>query len=282
MSPALAFAPRLKAMLDLAPALPKASRGQPRLDAMQSAGRRVLLLQGCVQSVLAPEINAATTRLLARLGVEAVTAKAEGCCGALNHHLGQEAQALGHARRLIDEWMAHIDKGGVEAILITASGCGTVIRDYAHMFAEDPDYREKARLISALARDVSEYLQGFDLELEAPESLRVAYHSACSLQHGQKITEEPKSLLRRAGFDVVETPEGHLCCGSAGTYNMLQPEIAEALKRRKVANIESTKPDVIATGNIGCISQIGSGTSIPIVHMVQLLDWAAGGEKPFP
>jgi glycolate oxidase iron-sulfur subunit len=278
----LAFAPRLKAMLDLAPSLTKASRNQRRLDAKQDAGRRVLLLQGCVQSVLAPEINAATMRLLARLGVEAVTAKGEGCCGALNHHLGQEAQALGRARRLIDEWTALIDDRGIEAILITASGCGTVIKDYAHMFADDPDYREKARRISGLACDVSEYLQDFDVGFRASKAVRVAYHSACSLQHGQKITEEPKSLLRQAGFEVVDIPEGHLCCGSAGTYNMLQPEIAEALKRRKIANIESTSPEVIATGNIGCISQIGSGTSIPIVHMVQLLDWAAGGEKPFP
>jgi glycolate oxidase iron-sulfur subunit len=282
VSPALAFAPRLKAMLDLAPSLTKASRNQRRLDAKQDAGRRVLLLQGCVQSVLAPEINAATMRLLARLGVEAVTAKGEGCCGALNHHLGQEAQALGRARRLIDEWTALIDDRGIEAILITASGCGTVIKDYAHMFADDPDYREKARRISGLACDVSEYLQDFDVGFRASKAVRVAYHSACSLQHGQKITEEPKSLLRQAGFEVVDIPEGHLCCGSAGTYNMLQPEIAEALKRRKIANIESTSPEVIATGNIGCISQIGSGTSIPIVHMVQLLDWAAGGDKPFP
>lgn len=282
---AFSFAPRIKAMLDLAP------RRLPRRDPLSEPGvalphgkrrGRVLLLPGCAQRVLDPGINAASVRLLTRLGVEVVIPADTGCCGALTHHLGHEKDARALARRLIDAWTKQEDaQGDVDAIIINTSGCGTVIKDYAHMFAHDLDYREKAKRVSSLAKDISEFLYGMNLRAKAPGPLRVAYHSACSMQHGQKITEQPKALLRRAGFDVVDVPEGHLCCGSAGTYNILQPKIARALKERKVRNIEAMKPDVIATGNIGCISQIGSGTEIPIVHTVELLDWAAGGPKPF-
>jgi glycolate oxidase iron-sulfur subunit len=164
-------------------------------------------------------------------------------------------------------------------VIITASGCGTTIKDYGHMLRLDTGYAEKARAISAKARDITEFLIEQDLP-EAKGGLRLAYHSACSMQHGQKIRTEPLKLLRRAGFTVMEVPEGHLCCGSAGTYNILQPEIADKLRARKVANIESLAPDAIATGNIGCISQIGLGTAIPILHTVELLDWAYGGARP--
>lgn len=239
------------------------------------------MLTGCAQSVLDPAINAATIRLLTRLGVEVVVPAGAYCCGALNHHLGQEKAALSRARRLIDIWLGQIDPGEIDAIIINTSGCGTVIRDYGHMFAEDAAYREKAKRIVALTKDISEFLIEREVSFRTPKALKVAYHSACSLQHGQKITEQPKSLLRRAGFNVVDIPEGHLCCGSAGTYNLLQPDLANSLKQRKIANIESVKPDVIAAGNIGCISQISSGTAIPIVHTVELLDWAAGGPQPF-
>jgi glycolate oxidase iron-sulfur subunit len=284
LSPALSSLPRLKAMLDLAPAqLPKREPlSEPGVALPHGRRRgRVILLPGCAQSVLDPAINAASVRLLTRHGVEVVIPADSRCCGALTHHLGHEKNARARAKGLIDAWIAQDTQGDIDAIIINTSGCGTVIKDYGHMFAHDRHYREKAERISSLAMDISEYLLRLDLQMKAPRRLRIAYHSACSMQHGQKITEEPKSLLRRAGFEVVDIAEGHLCCGSAGTYNILQPKIASALKARKVQNIEAQSPDAIATGNIGCITQIGSGTKIPIVHTVQLLDWAAGGPEPF-
>jgi glycolate oxidase iron-sulfur subunit len=274
----------LAAMLDLAPRTVPASSTLPGSGAHAATGPkrgRVALLTGCAQSVLDPEINEATVRLLTRLGVEVVLPRGEGCCGALVHHMGREEQALADARRNVDVWTAEIARGGLDAIVITASGCGTTIKDYGHMLRLDPAYAEKARIVSGLAKDVTEYLASLDLPAPVNTSgLTVAYHSACSMQHGQKIVAQPKMLLKRAGFAVVEPREGHLCCGSAGTYNILQPEISARLKARKVANIEATRADLIATGNIGCMTQIGSGTTMPIVHTVMLLDWAYGGPKP--
>ncbi len=235
---------------------------------------RVALLMGCVQSVLDPGINAATIRLLTRLGFEVVVT-AESCCGSLTHHMGKEADALARAKRSIDQWT----NANVDAVVITASGCGTTIKDYGHMLRLDGNYAEKAKAISAKAKDVTEFLAELDLPKQNMK-LRVAYHAACSIQHGQQIKSQPLKLLRNAGFDVVEVPEGHLCCGSAGTYNIMQPEIASKLRDRKVANILSTQPQAIATGNIGCITQISSATQIPILHTVELLDWAYGGAKP--
>jgi glycolate oxidase iron-sulfur subunit len=194
--------------------------------------------------------------------------------------MGREPAALAQARANIDIWAREIEDGGLEAIVVTASGCGTTIKDYGFMLRDDPLYAEKAARISALARDVTEYLSDLDLPFANPNSLIVAYHSACSMQHGQQITTQPKNLLRRAGYVVRDVPEGHICCGSAGTYNILQPEIAGQLRARKVANIERVKPDIIAAGNIGCITQIAGGTSIPIVHTAELLDWACGGPIP--
>jgi len=279
------FGARLAAMLALAPARlpdrdPTARPGVFPAAATSGARRRVALLTGCAQAVLAPRINAATIRLLNRVGVDVVLAEGEGCCGALVHHMGREDRALAQARANIDVWTREIDGGGLEAILITASGCGTTIKDYGFMLRDDPLYAEKAARVSARAKDITEYLNGLDLPLTNPNGLTVAYHSACSMQHGQKITTEPKSLLRRAGYVVRDVPEGHICCGSAGTYNILQPEIAGQLRSRKVANIERVKPDVIAAGNIGCITQIAGGTAIPILHTVELLDWACGGPVP--
>jgi glycolate oxidase iron-sulfur subunit len=230
---------------------------------------------GCVQSVLDPGINAAAIRLLTRIGYEVVVSGVEACCGSLTHHMGLEGDALGRARRSIDQWTG----ANVDAVIVTASGCGTTIKDYGHMLRLDPAYAERARAISAKAKDVTEFLAGLELP-ESDKRLRLAYHSACSMQHGQKVRSEPLKLLRRAGFDVAEVPEGHLCCGSAGTYNILQPEIATRLRDRKVANIESISPQAIATGNIGCITQIGTGTGIPILHTIELLDWAYGGPIP--
>lgn len=241
---------------------------------------RVAMLTGCAQPVLDPGINTAAIRLLTRLGIEVVLPEGEGCCGALTHHMGKEEAALASARRNVDVWAGELDAGGLDAILVTTSGCGTVVKDYGHMLRHDPAYAEKAARVSARAFDVTEYLATLDLPQQPPRGLTVAYHSACSLQHGQKVTVQPKALLRRAGFAVRDPAEGHLCCGSAGTYNMLQPEISGELKTRKVKNIEALKPDVIAAGNIGCITQIGSGTKLPVVHTVELLDWAYGGDAP--
>ncbi|KTQ95804.1 2-hydroxy-acid oxidase [Aureimonas ureilytica] len=274
----------LGAMLKLAPAHvpPASANDRPGLRAPSGpAQKRVALLRGCAQSVLDPGINEATVRLLNRLGVEIVLPKGEGCCGALTHHMGREEEALDFARRNVDVWAAEAERSGLDAIVITASGCGTVIKDYGHMLRLDPAYAEKAARVSALAKDVTEFLSSLDLPLPAnPVEAIVAYHSACSMQHGQKITQAPKVLLAQAGFTVRDVPEGHLCCGSAGTYNILQPEISAKLRDRKVANIERVKPDLIATGNIGCMTQIGSATGIPILHTIELLDWAFGGEKP--
>jgi len=235
---------------------------------------RVALLMGCVQSILDPGINAAAIRLLTRLGFEVAVSGGEACCGSLTHHMGREKDALARARRSIDQWTA----AEVDAVMVTASGCGTTIKDYGHMLRLDPAYAEKAAAISAKAKDITEFLASLDLP-RAETHLRVAYHSACSMQHGQNIKTIPQMLLRNAGFEVVEVPEGHLCCGSAGTYNMLQPQIASRLQARKIANIESTKPQAVATGNIGCIAQL-AGLDVPILHTVELLDWAYGGPKP--
>ncbi len=275
---------RLAAMLDLAPgALPTRS-AQDRPGRFPAAGPRrgrVALLRGCAQSVLRPDFNEAAIRLLNRHGVEVVQAKGEGCCGALTHHMGHEDSSHALARRTIDAWIAEMDGEGLDAIVVTASGCGTTIKDYGFMFRDDPAYADKAARVSAIARDVTEYVTGLGLSAPVVETdLVVAYHSACSMQHGQGLRTEPKALLARAGFTVKDVPEGHICCGSAGTYNILQPELAAHLRARKVANIERVRPDVIATGNIGCATQIGKGTAIPIVHTVELLDWATGGPRP--
>jgi glycolate oxidase iron-sulfur subunit len=276
---------KMGAMLELAPARAPV-RGQlegPGVFRAEAPARkgRVALLSGCAQPVLNPGINDATIRLLRRAGYEIVLPKGEVCCGALVHHMGKEEASLENARRNVDVWAAEADGEGIDAILITASGCGTTIKDYGYMLKDDPAYAEKAARVSALARDVTEFLTEIELgEPAVNPGLTVAYHSACSMQHGQKITRQPKDLLKAAGFAVKDVPEGHLCCGSAGTYNILQPEIARRLRDRKVANIEKTRPDVIATGNIGCMTQIGLGTGIPILHTAELLDWVYGGPEP--
>jgi glycolate oxidase iron-sulfur subunit len=273
----------IAAMLRLAPARlpPKfAASGRRLFPASAPRRGRVALLTGCVSPVVAPAINAATVRLLTRHGIEVVVAD-EGCCGSLSHHMGRESEALSAARRQIDAWTAEIEGEGLDAILVTASGCGTVVKDYGYLLRTDETYAPKALRVSRLAKDISEYLSGLELSsTRDPTGLVVAYHSACSLQHGQKITRAPKELLCKFGFVVKDVAEGHLCCGSAGTYNMLQPELARRLRDRKVGNIEKLKPDVIAAGNIGCITQIAAGTVIPVVHTVELVDWATGGPEP--
>jgi glycolate oxidase iron-sulfur subunit len=271
---------RLQAMLKLAPrSVGRSGTIGPQVFPADGARRmRVALFAGCVQQVIDAGINQASLRLLRRHGAEVVVAPGVGCCGALGHHLGDDV--LDRVRANVDAWTAELGRG-LDAIVVNASGCGTMVKDYGHLLRTDPAYAEKAARVSALAKDVSEVAQALGLKPGAlPGRPRVAYHSACSLQHGQKIHAGPKNLLQAAGFDVVEVPEGHLCCGSAGTYNMLQPELAEALRERKLRNIASVEPEIVAAGNIGCIAQLATGAGVPVVHTVELLDWATGGPKP--
>jgi glycolate oxidase iron-sulfur subunit len=243
--------------------------------------KRVAIMLGCVQEVLAPAINLAAIRLLRRHGVDVMVVKDEACCGALVHHLGREEEARSFARHNIDAWTAAMRERLLDAIVLTAGGCGTMIKDYGNLLARDRGYAERAEYVSGLARDVTEFLD--DIGLNPPvmwTGLKVAYHGACSLQHGQRLDELPRRLLEQAGYTLTDIPEGHLCCGSAGTYNILQPELSGELRERKLKNIETIQPDVIVTGNIGCMTQLQAGTDIPIVHTVELLDWATGGPCP--
>ncbi|MEC8629416.1 MAG: glycolate oxidase subunit GlcF [Pseudomonadota bacterium] len=273
---------RVRAMLDMAPKqIPPVSRNDDAqvFPAIGERKMRVALMTGCAQKALNTDINDATIRLLRRLGCDVVIAKDMGCCGALTHHMGKVDDSHSAAARNIKAWMAEAQNGGLDAIVINTSGCGTTVKDYGHMFRNDP-LADQAAQVSALAMDVSEVLAKLDIPTDTAPKMRVAYHAACSLQHGQQIKTTPKDLLRKAGFEVVEPADGHLCCGSAGTYNLMQPEISGQLKARKVRTLEAKSPDVIAAGNIGCMMQIGSGTEVPIVHTVELLDWATGGPKP--
>lgn len=243
--------------------------------------KRVALLSGCGQTVLAPEVNEATIRLLTRHGVEVVVAAGMGCCGSSVLHIGREEQARDLARANVVAWERVMAEGGLDAVIANASGCGTTLKDYGHLLADDPQFAERGKRIAALASDVSEVM--LELGLHTPviaTGQRVAYHAACSMQHGQKVVEQPKALLRAAGFAVTDVPEGHLCCGWAGTYSVLQPGISQRLRDRKAANIESVKPDIVAAGNFGCIGNIAAATKLPLCHTVELLDWATGGPQP--
>ncbi|EKE44743.1 glycolate oxidase, iron-sulfur subunit [Oceaniovalibus guishaninsula JLT2003] len=297
---------RLRAMLDMVPRrIPPASpNDRPQTFPAQGARRmRVALLTGCAQKALDTDINDATIRLLTRLGAEVVVADGMGCCGALVHHMGREDESHAATARNISAWMGVRAQGGLDAIVVNTSGCGTMVKDYGHMLRNGP-LAEDAAEVSRLAADVSEVLlrllpgdaplgevnraagaiAGTDAHPDngphGPGPIRVAYHAACSLQHGQQIKTAPKTLLKRAGFEVVEPADPHLCCGSAGTYNLMQPEISGQLKDRKIRTLEARTPDIIAAGNIGCMMQIGSGTRVPVVHTVELLDWATGGPRP--
>ncbi|MEO1779983.1 MAG: glycolate oxidase subunit GlcF [Pseudomonadota bacterium] len=273
---------RLRAMLDMAPKhIPPVSRNDDPQSFAPVAEKkmRVALMTGCAQKALNTDINDATIRLLTRLGCEVVVAEGAGCCGALTHHMGKTAESHGTAAKNIRAWAAEMDGDGLDAIVINTSGCGTTVKDYGHMFRET-DLAEDAARVAGIARDVSEVLMELDLPTGAPQDLKIAYHAACSLQHGQQIKTFPKDLLKRAGYTVVEPADSHLCCGSAGTYNLMQPEISQQLKARKVRTLEATAPDIIAAGNIGCMMQIGSAIGVPVVHTVELLDWATGGPRP--
>lgn len=273
---------RVQAMLDMIPArIPPVSRNDDPQTFAPAAPRkmRVALMTGCAQKALNTDINDATIRLLTRLGCEVVIPQGMGCCGALTHHMGRDGESHASAAANIRAFMAEVRGAGLDAIVINTSGCGTTVKDYGHMFRTEA-LAEEARTVAGLACDISELLSRIGLPEGAPQGLRVAYHAACSLQHGQQVKTAPKDLLKRAGFTVVEPADSHLCCGSAGTYNLLQPDISRELKARKVATLEAKAPDIIAAGNIGCMMQIGSGTAVPVVHTVELLDWATGGPKP--
>ncbi len=282
------FFSKIKAMLDLAPSrLPPSIEPAARVCVAQGERRgRVALLKGCAQQVLAPEINAAAISILTRHGIEVVLADGEQCCGSLTHHLGQDDLALKAARANIDVWLKEADRGGLDAIVVTTSGCGTTIKDYGYLLREDKAYADKAARVSALAKDISEFLAQLELSFPTNRSdIVVAYHSACSLQHGQKISTLPKELLFKSGFVVKDIPESHLCCGSAGTYNILQPQLAGRLRDRKISNVEAVQPDIIAAGNIGCLVQIEKGlvergNVVPVLHTIALVDWATGGPRP--
>lgn len=274
---------RLRAMLEMAPAkIPSPSpNDRPQtFPAQHGRKKRVALLIGCAQRALNTDINDATIRLLRRHGCEVVIPQGVGCCGALTHHMGKTHESHAMAAANIRALVSEMDGGGLDAVVINTSGCGTTVKDYGHMFRNDLLAADAAR-VSALAKDISEVMSDIGLQdATHAEPLRVAYHAACSLQHGQQVRSAPKDLLKAAGFQVVEPRDSHLCCGSAGTYNLMQPEISGQLKERKVATLEATKPEVISAGNIGCMMQIGSGTGVPVAHTAELLDWATGGPRP--
>jgi glycolate oxidase iron-sulfur subunit len=237
---------------------------------------RVAVLEGCVQSVLAPGINAAAARLLKLAGAEVVSVP--GCCGAIVHHLGRAGRSRALTKALLERLQTEIEGAGLSAVAVTASGCGTHLKDFGRVFASDSELAGSAAAVAARARDITEVLDELGLpEPSARAALTVAYHSACSLQHGQKVERPPRTLLERAGYVVAEIPEGHLCCGSAGTYNILQPELSARLRERKIENIASTGADLVAAGNIGCITHLASARGKPVVHIVELLDYALSG-----
>jgi len=276
---------KIKNMMDLMPTFfPKKMLKEKEIYSPRGKKKisRVALLTGCVQKEISPQINEATIRILNRHGVEVVVPKKIRCCGSLAHHLGKNVEAHQDFINNINTWYDEYLKGNLDAILSNTSGCGTTIKDYGFIFRNNKEMKKKAQKISELTKDISEYLlDNLKLNFKKKEkNFRIAYHSACSMQHGQKVHSQPIDLLSKTKNEILEIPDGHLCCGSAGTYNILQPKIAKQLLKNKVKNIEDLKPEIIATGNIGCITQISNGTNIPILHTIEILDWYTGGPKP--
>ena len=282
------FPKRIKEMINLMPlTFPKKILPKMRVYTTnkKKAVARVALLTGCVQKVISPQINESTIRLLNRHGIEVVVSKGIDCCGSLNHHLGKRNLAEKTFKNNISIWYDEYIKNGLDAIISNTSGCGTTLKDYGYIFRADADFKKKAKKISELTKDISEYLDenvklNFISSEESNKEYKIAYHSACSMQHGQKIHDVPINLIKKTGNQVADIPDGHICCGSAGTYNLLQNEIAEKLLENKISNIKKINPQFIATGNIGCITQIAKGTKIPILHTVEIIDWYTGGPKP--
>jgi len=292
LKPFTLFLPKnIKEMVNLMPTtIPKRKLSKMKVYPQTSKKRkkpvaRVALLTGCVQKVISPQINEATIRLLNRHGIEVVVLKSIDCCGSLNYHLGKEKIAKETFKKNIISWYDEYLNAGLDAIISNTSGCGTTIKDYGFIFRSDKDLKKKAKKISDLTKDISEYLDdnvklNFIPSEQTEKKYKIAYHSACSMQHGQKVHKKPINLIKKTGNEVIEIPEGHNCCGSAGTYNLLQRDIAKALLKNKVINIEKVQPEIISTGNIGCITQIANGTKIPILHTVEIIDWYTGGPKP--
>jgi len=285
----LFFPKKIRKMIKLMPStFPKKTLSKMEIYSVKNKKKkvaRVALLTGCVQKVLSPQINESTIRLLNRHGIEVVVPKSIECCGSINHHLGKEKIAKETFKKNITLWYNEYINNGLDAIISNTSGCGTTLKDYGFIFRFDKDFKKKAKKISQLTKDISEYLDenvklNFVIPEKSEKKYKIAYHSACSMQHGQKIHKEPINLIKKTGNQVIEIPEGHICCGSAGTYNLLQNDIAKDLLKNKIDNIDKIKPEFISTGNIGCISQIASGTKIPILHTVEIIDWYTGGPKP--
>jgi len=283
------FPKKIKEMISIMPSkFPK--KTFPKMKVYSALKRkkpvaRVALLTGCVQNVISPQINEATIRLLNRHGVEVVVLNNIDCCGSLNYHLGKSNLAHKIFQKNIAIWYNEYLKNGLDAIISNTSGCGTTLKDYGYIFRSDPKYKKEAKKISELTKDISEYLDenvklNFIKKTEGNKEYKIAYHSACSMQHGQKIHNTPINLIKKTGNQVFDIPEGHLCCGSAGTYNLLQSDIATKLLENKISNIKKVNPEFISTGNIGCITQISRGTKIPILHTVEIIDWYTGGPKP--
>jgi glycolate oxidase iron-sulfur subunit len=275
---------RLKAMVAMAPrriAHPSSVDKPQVFPARAPRRKRVALLPGCAQQVLRPQINEATVSILTRHGCEVVIARGSGCCGAVVHHMGEEQEAQRAAKANVAAWAMEMDSEGLDAVIFNASGCGVSLKDYGHLLGSDPVWAEPARRVATMSRDVSELLVELDLQpsIAAPD-ITVAYHMACSMQHGLGLRGPSKQLLAAMGFRVCEPAEANICCGSAGSYSILEPDLADRLRARKVRHLEATRPDVIAAGNIGCINHIAVGTAIPVVHTVELLDWMTGGPKP--
>ena len=283
------FPKKLKEMIKLMPvSFPK--RNLPKMKVYSTGKKkkpvaRVALLTGCVQQVISPQINESTIRLLNRHDIEVVVPKGISCCGSLNHHMGKEDLAKKAFKNNILLWYEEYLQNGLDAIISNTSGCGTTLKDYGFIFRYDDDLKKKAKKISELTKDISEYLSenvklNFVKRTPNTQVYKIAYQSACSLQHGQKIHNNPINLIKKTGNNVIDVPESHLCCGSAGTYNLLQSEIAKKLLKKKISNISKVSPEFIATGNIGCITQIRNGTKVPILHTVEIIDWYTGGPKP--
>ena len=278
------FGPKIGAMLALAPqrwrALDPVGATDARYRPKELAAKRVALLAGCAQRAINPDINAATIALLNRFGVEVVVKKQAYCCGALSHHINDEKGAKAAMRSAVAAWADELHGEGLDAVIVNTSGCGTTIKDYVNLLKDDADYATLAEQISAMSRDITEFLHEANiLPPLSPRDMRIGYHAACSLQHGQKIVSAPKDLLARAGFEVLTAKESHLCCGSAGVYNILQAELAEQLQKRKLGHINDLQADIVVAGNLGCINQL-SDSNAPIMHIIELLDWAYGGDKP--
>ena len=283
------FPKRLREMIRLMPTkFPKKTLPKMKIYPARNKKKpvaRVALLTGCVQKVISPQINEATIRLLNRHDIEVVVSKGIECCGSLNHHLGKNDLAKENFKKNILIWYDEYLKNGLDAIISNTSGCGTTLKDYGFIFRSDDALKKKAKKISELTKDITEYLDNkvklnFIVKSANEKKYKIAYHSACSMQHGQKIHKEPINLIKKTGNEVLEISDGHICCGSAGTYNLLQSDIAKKLLKNKIENIEKTNANFISTGNIGCITQIANGTKIPILHTVEIIDWYTGGPKP--